>query len=64
MATQRSIAKKQVAFQETMGERMQEIASAIQEISKRLKTLEDEVNEVKLATLRVERKVKEGEGEG
>lgn len=63
MATQRSIAKRQRAFQEVVGGQVQEIALALTQILNEIAALKEELHEVKLATLRVERKVKEGEGE-
>jgi len=56
MATQRSVMKRQRAFQEEMKVKMLEMASLLSE-------LQEELHETKLAVLRVERKLKGDDSE-
>ena len=63
MATQKSIARRQRAFQEEMEVQMGETSSVLTQLLSEIEALKEELHETKLAVLRVERKFKEGDDE-
>ena len=64
MATQKSIARRQVAFQEDITAQMGETSSVLEKLLKDLAELKEEVHNINLAVLRVERNLKGGKDEG
>ena len=59
MATQRSIQRRAVAFQEEMREVISNMETLLASISEKLEATQAELHETKLAVLRTERKLKE-----
>ena len=58
MATQKSIARRQRAFQEEMEVQMGETSSVLEKLLSEMAELKEELHETKLAVLRVERALK------